>query len=165
MAEATQSKSSIRSVIEWFGTTLGQIVVAIIVPVITGYVMVKGFIFLRDGDAPKYVIALVAIIWGVGGVALIYYITNWLIEKLPPKWMARLQPFLFVDPVSLILGICKKAELADRVEVFVGVTEHLHAGLKGMRGSCPDDDFIDTIAVQVAAANRSSNGTVKEGKE
>jgi len=57
--------------------------VAIVVPVITGFVMVKDFIFLRDGDAPKYVIALVAIIWGVCDVALIYYITNWLIENFP----------------------------------------------------------------------------------
>jgi alpha-glucoside transport system permease protein len=57
--------------------------VAIVVPAITRYGMVNGFIFLRDGDAPKYVISLVAIIWGVGGVALIYYITNWLIENFP----------------------------------------------------------------------------------
>jgi hypothetical protein len=85
MAETSQTKFSFKSILEWFGTTLGQIIVAVIVPVITGYVMVKGFIFLRDGEAPKYVIALVAIIWRVGGVALIYYITNWLLEKLPPK--------------------------------------------------------------------------------
>jgi len=134
MAEATQSKSSIRSVIEWFGTTLGQIVVAIIVPVITGYVMVKGFIFLRDGNAPKYVIALVAIIWGVGGVALIYYITNWLIEKLPPKWMARLQPFLFVGPAVAILSWYMAiptvrtliTSLYDRTgDVFVGLDNYI----------------------------------------
>ncbi len=104
MVEATQSKTSLKSILEWFGTTLGQIVVAILVPAITGYVMVRGFIFLRDGNAPKYVIALVAIIWGVGGVALIYYITNWLIEKLPPIWITRLQPFLFIGPAVAILS-------------------------------------------------------------
>ncbi len=104
MAQATQSKISIKSIIKWFGTTIGQVIVAIVVPVITGYVMIRGFIFLRDGEAPKYVIALVAIIWGVGGVALIYYITNWLIEKLPPNWVARLQPFLFVGPAVAILS-------------------------------------------------------------
>jgi len=134
MAEVTQSKSSIRSVIEWFGTTLGQIFVAIIVPVITGIVMIRGFIFLRDGEAPKYVIALVAIIWGVGGVALIYYITNWLIEKLPPKWMARLQPFLFVGPAVAILSWYMAiptvrtlvTSLYDRTgEVFVGLDNYI----------------------------------------
>ncbi|MEE8356157.1 MAG: sugar ABC transporter permease [Anaerolineales bacterium] len=104
MAEATQSKFSIKTILGWFTTTIGQILVVFIVPVITGIVMIRGFIFLRDGDAPKYVITLVAIIWGVGGVALIYYITNWLIEKLPSKWMNRLQPFLFVGPAVAILS-------------------------------------------------------------
>jgi alpha-glucoside transport system permease protein len=104
MTEATESKFSISTVLEWFTTTIGQIVAAIIVPVVTGYVMIQGFIFLRDGNAPKYVIALVAILWGVGGVALIYFITNWLLEQLPGKWLARLQPFLFVGPAVAILA-------------------------------------------------------------
>jgi alpha-glucoside transport system permease protein len=134
MAEATQTKLSFKSIIEWFGTTLGQIIAAVIVPLVTGFVMVKGFIFLRDGEAPKYVIALVAIIWGVGGVALIYYITNWLIEKLPPKWMARLQPFLFVGPAVAILSWYMAIptvrtfilSLQDRTgEVFVGLDNYI----------------------------------------
>jgi len=104
MAEATQSKFTIKSLLEWFTTTIGQITVALLVPSITVFIMIKGFIFLRDGDAPKYIIALVAIIWGVGGVALIYFITNWLIEKLPPKWISKLQPFLFVGPAVVILS-------------------------------------------------------------
>jgi alpha-glucoside transport system permease protein len=104
MAEATQSKFTIKSLLEWFTTTIGQITVALFVPVVTVYVMIKGFIFLRDGNAPQYIIALVAIIWGVGGVALIYYITNWLIEKMPPKWTSKLQPFLFVGPAVAILS-------------------------------------------------------------
>jgi alpha-glucoside transport system permease protein len=134
MADATQSKSSIKYVIEWFGTTVGQIIVAIVVPVITGYVMIRGFIFLRDGEAPKYVIALVAIIWGVGGVALIYFITNWLIEKFPPKWVTRLQPFLFVGPAVVILSWylaiptirTMVTSLFDRTgEVFVGLDNYI----------------------------------------
>ncbi|MFL7812312.1 MAG: carbohydrate ABC transporter permease [Anaerolineales bacterium] len=134
MTEATQSKTSLKSIVEWFGTTLGQIIVAVVVPIITGYVMIKGFIFLRDGQAPKYVIALVAIIWGVGGVALIYYITNWLIEKLPPKWMTRLQPFLFVGPAVAILAWYLAIptvrtfiySLKDRTgETFVGLSNYV----------------------------------------
>ncbi len=134
MAEATQSKYSIKTIFEWFTTTIGQIFVAIIVPLITGFVMIKGFIFLRDGNAPKYVIALVAIIWGVGGVALIYFVTNWLIEKLPPRWMARLQPFLFVGPAVVILSWYMAVptirtfilSLKDRNgELFVGLDNYI----------------------------------------
>ncbi|MFN2111729.1 MAG: carbohydrate ABC transporter permease, partial [Anaerolineales bacterium] len=80
------------------------------------------------------VIALVAIIWGVGGVALIYYVTNWLIEKLPPKWMTRLQPFLFVGPAVAILAWYLAIptvrtfiySLKDRTgETFVGLSNYV----------------------------------------
>jgi alpha-glucoside transport system permease protein len=62
------------------------------------------FIFLRDSDAPKAVIAIVAIIWGVGGVAALYTIANWLVEQLSDKWKTLLRPFVFVGPALAILG-------------------------------------------------------------
>ena len=49
------------------------------------------------------VIAVVAIVWGVGGVALIYYIFNWFVEQLPRVWTSRLQPFVFVGPALVML--------------------------------------------------------------
>jgi alpha-glucoside transport system permease protein len=46
----------------------------------------------------------VAIVWGVGGVALLYWVFNNLVEKLPDDWTARLQPFVFVGPAMAILA-------------------------------------------------------------
>jgi len=62
-----------------------------------------GFMFLRDSQAPKGIIAIVAIIWGVGGVAALYLVSNWLIESLGDVWRDRLQPFVFVGPAIAIL--------------------------------------------------------------
>jgi len=105
MAQAQQeSQSFLEQLLDWFTSTLGRILIALVVPVLTFVIMWRGFIFLREGNAPQLVIALTAIIWGVGGVALIYFITNWLIEQLPPRWMSRLQPFLFIGPAVLILA-------------------------------------------------------------
>jgi len=92
------------NLIAWFTTGIGRIVVSLIVPAITFLVLWRGFIFLRDSDAPKLVIVLVAILWGVGGVALLYWVSNWLVEKLPRKWVVRLQPFIFVGPAIAILS-------------------------------------------------------------
>jgi alpha-glucoside transport system permease protein len=64
----------------------------------------QGFIFLRESEAPKVVIAIVAIIWGVGGVALLYLVSNWLVEQLSPTWVRWLQPFVFVGPAIAILA-------------------------------------------------------------
>ena len=82
-----------------------RVVLAFLIPVIAFVVLWQGFLFLRAGDAPKWVVALVAIIWGVGGIAALYWIFNWLIEMLPDVWMARLQPFVFIGPAMAILFV------------------------------------------------------------
>lgn len=85
-------------------TGLGRILVSLIVPVVTFIVLWQGFLFLRDSQAPRIVIVLVAILWGVGGVALLYAVSNWFVERLPIIWTQRLMPFVFVGPGLAILA-------------------------------------------------------------
>ncbi len=84
--------------------TTGRVLISLLVPVVTFLVMWRGFIFLRDGNAPKLVTASVAIIWGVGGVALLFVLSNWLVEQLPEDWTANLRPFVFIGPAIAILA-------------------------------------------------------------
>ncbi|RMD53340.1 MAG: sugar ABC transporter permease [Candidatus Thermofonsia bacterium] len=83
---------------------LGRLLLALAIPAIAFYVLYLGFIFLRDSDASRGVIAGVAIVWGVGGVALLYWIFNGLVEAMPDEWTARLQPYVFVGPAMAILS-------------------------------------------------------------
>jgi alpha-glucoside transport system permease protein len=83
---------------------LGRLLLAVAIPAIAFYVLYLGFIFLRDSDASRGVIASVAIIWGVGGVALLFWIFNGLVEAMPDEWTARLQPYVFVGPAMAILA-------------------------------------------------------------
>jgi alpha-glucoside transport system permease protein len=82
---------------------LGRLFFAIVIPLVAFYVIYQGFIFLRDSDAPRWVIALVAFVWGVGGVGLLYWVFNGIVERLPTQWTQRLQPFVFVGPAIAIL--------------------------------------------------------------
>lgn len=91
-------------VLSWFATGLGRILVSIFVPVVTFIVLWQGFLFLRDSQAPQLVLVIVAIIWGVGGVALLFVVSNWVVEQLPDVWLHRLQPFVFVGPALAILA-------------------------------------------------------------
>ncbi len=91
------------NVLSWITNTLGRIIIALIVPIVTFIVLWQGFLFLRDSNAPKMIIVLVAILWGVGGVALLFFVTNWLIEQLPTGLRGRLQPFLFIGPAIALL--------------------------------------------------------------
>ncbi len=84
-------------------TWIARIGMAILIPLIAFLVLYEGFLFLRAGNASKWVITIVAILWGVGGIAILYYIFNWLVEQLSPEWTARLQPFVFVGPAMAML--------------------------------------------------------------
>ena len=91
-------------ILGWFASGLGRIIVSVFVPVVTFIVLWQGFIFLRNAEAPQLVLVIVAIIWGVGGVALLYAVSNWLVEQLGGEWTRRLQPFVFVGPALAILA-------------------------------------------------------------
>jgi alpha-glucoside transport system permease protein len=82
---------------------LGRLFVSIGIPLIAFLVIYYGFIFLKESRADRWVIASVAIIWGVGGVALLYYVFNGVVERLPGDLSPRLQPFVFVGPALAIL--------------------------------------------------------------
>ena len=82
---------------------LGRFFLAIIIPLTAFFVLYQGFLFLRDSAAPRWVIITVAIVWGVGGVAMLYWVFNRLVESLPTQWTERLQPFVFVGPAIAIM--------------------------------------------------------------
>lgn len=84
-------------------TFILRLIVVVAIPLLAFAVLYAGFIFLRAGNAPKWVITVVAIIWGVGGVALLFWLFNWLVEHLSDVWRARLLPFVFVGPAMAIL--------------------------------------------------------------
>ena len=85
------------------GTFIARLLLSLFVPIATFIVLYIGFRFLRDSSAAKGVIAVVAIVWGVGGVALLYFVSNWFVERLGDTWRDRLQPFVFVGPAIAIL--------------------------------------------------------------
>jgi alpha-glucoside transport system permease protein len=92
-----------RGPVDWLMTNILRILLALFVPILTFIVLYAGFIFLRDTDAPKIIVAIVAIVWGVGGVALLYTVSNWLAEHFNSQWRARILPFVFVGPALAIL--------------------------------------------------------------
>jgi len=83
---------------------IARLAVAILIPLILFIGLYLGFIFLRDSEAPKWFITIVAIVWGVGGVALLYWVFNGIVERMPQQWTARLQPFVFIGPATAILA-------------------------------------------------------------
>ncbi len=102
-ATGTTESATPKSPLGRLARTMLRILPAIIVPTVTLLVLYGGFVFLRDSHASKGIITVVAIVWGVAGVAVLYYVANWMLEKLDDAWQSRLRPLVFVGPAVAIL--------------------------------------------------------------
>ncbi|WP_237152886.1 carbohydrate ABC transporter permease [Oryzibacter oryziterrae] len=66
--------------------------------ILAAVALFEGFFLLRDSQAPKLVTALFAMVWGGGGMAILYLVANQLAEFAPSEWQKRLIPIVFVAP-------------------------------------------------------------------
>ena len=82
---------------------IGRVAVSLFVPVVAFVILWAGFIFLRDSNASQALIAVVAIVWGVGGVAMLFWVADWVVNRMPSPVAKKLQPFVFVGPALAIL--------------------------------------------------------------
>lgn len=89
----------------WLTTGPLRLIVSLIIPVIAFLLLRWSFIFMRDSDANRLLIGLVALLVGVGGVWLLFWVTNNLVEQLPDQIRSSLQPYVFVGPGVVILTV------------------------------------------------------------
>lgn len=82
-----------------------RLIIALVAFAVVLAVLYAGFIFLRNGTSSQILTAVVAIVWGVGGVAALFTTANMLVEALPDAWTQRLQPYVFVGPAVGLLGL------------------------------------------------------------
>ncbi|MBA3870847.1 MAG: sugar ABC transporter permease [Anaerolineae bacterium] len=80
-----------------------RILIGILGSLLTLLGLYAGFIYLRDSKDSRLIIGIVAIVWGVGGVASLFFMANWIVESLPSKWTTRIQPYIFVGPAAFFL--------------------------------------------------------------
>ncbi len=120
--------------IDWkevFTTGPLRFLVAIAIPLITFLILWQSFIFMRDSDAPKLLIAVVAMVVGVGGIWALYISTNYLIERMPLRLRDALRPYLFVGPAMVILGIFLIYPALNTIYLsFLGPRSDTFAGLQ-----------------------------------
>ena len=69
----------------------------------TVVVLWGGFSFLRSNKESKLVLTAVAVVWGVGAVALLYLVLNTIAETLPRKARSIAVPLVFAGPALLML--------------------------------------------------------------
>jgi len=90
-------------------TVLGKRPVQIGLSILAVFALVVIFLwsfnFMREDEAPKFLIAAVALIVGVGGIWALYLTMDNLVAQLPIRTRDFLRPYVFILPALLVLGV------------------------------------------------------------
>lgn len=88
-----------------WATTL-RVLGTLAVPIVAFVAFTWAFGFLRDGEANRLLIALVAIALGVVGVFSLFWAMDRFVDWLPnERFREGLRPYVFVGPALVVLGV------------------------------------------------------------
>ncbi len=80
-----------------------QILLSVLSAIVLIVVFAWSFNFMRAAAAPRLVIALVALVVGVGGIWALFLTADRLVGQLPGRARDILRPYVFITPAFLIL--------------------------------------------------------------
>ncbi len=90
--------------------------------------------------------ALMAIVGGVGGALILYYVLNKLVERLPQKWEDRVKPYVFVGPAIVAIGVFLIYPAVRTVVLsFANSTTTAWVGLGNYTSLLGSPDFQSTL--------------------
>src|SRR5688572_25094571 len=69
------------------------------------YVLGLAFDLMRDDDAKRLTIVVVAIAVGIGGVFALFWAMDTAVDHLPASWREGVRPYVFVGPALVILSV------------------------------------------------------------
>lgn len=82
-----------------------RVVGAIAVPVVAFLLLSAVFNFLKDDDANRLTIMVVAIAVGVVGVFVLFWAMDTLVDWLPARFRESVRPYVFVGPALVVLAV------------------------------------------------------------
>ncbi len=124
----------------------GQFLAALLGLAATLGVLTAGFLFLRDNTAPQIVSGAIAIVWGVGGVAALFYVANALAESLPRVWRRRVQPYIFAGPaVAFLAWLLAIPALRTIFQSFFNSDSSKFVGLDNYAATFTDRSMLESF--------------------
>jgi alpha-glucoside transport system permease protein len=66
--------------------------------VVTLFVYYQVFLFLREGTANPWIIFIVSLLWGIGGIWLLFVLVTSIVDLLPGKYRQGIMPWVFATP-------------------------------------------------------------------
>ncbi len=80
-----------------------QVLLSLGVAAVLVVVFAWSFNFMRAATAPRFLIAIVAMVVGVGGIWALFLTADHLVAQLPARLRDRVRPYVFITPAFLVL--------------------------------------------------------------
>ncbi len=80
-----------------------QVLLSLGVAAVLVVVFAWSFNFMRAATAPRFLIAIVAMVVGVGGIWALFLTADHLVAQLPVRLRDRVRPYVFITPAFLVL--------------------------------------------------------------
>jgi alpha-glucoside transport system permease protein len=71
--------------------------------ILTLWVYYRTFLFLRDGGSSPWITFAVSLIWGVGGVWLLFVLVSSIVDLLPRRFNRSIMPWVFAAPALFMV--------------------------------------------------------------
>jgi alpha-glucoside transport system permease protein len=122
------------------------VIAALAIPLVAFFLLWFTFDFLRNEDANRSLVVLVAIVVGVGGVFFLYWGMNRVVEYLPARHRESVRPYIFVGPALVILSVFLVYPVINTVLIsFKDARGESFIGLDNFKFVFTDDAMLRSI--------------------
>jgi alpha-glucoside transport system permease protein len=102
--------------------------------------------FLRDSNASRLLIVVVAIAIGVGGVFFMFWAMNRIVDWMPGRWSETVRPYVFIGPALVTLTVFLVYPVINTViSSFKDANGQEFVGLANYRFVFTDDSMLRSI--------------------
>jgi alpha-glucoside transport system permease protein len=126
-------------------------VAALLTPFVVAIVVWSAFEWMRETDASRALVVLVALVVGVGGVFALFLGMDRITDLFPLRWAERIRPWVFVGPALLLLGVFLVYPVVNTIMVsFRDATGTNYVGWDNYRFVLTDPGMLRSIRNTVA---------------
>jgi alpha-glucoside transport system permease protein len=123
----TVASFGLRSVV----TFVLRIVGAIAIPLFGFAAMWAAIEYLRNENANRVLVVIVAVVVGVGGIFLLYVAMNKAVDVLPLRYRESVRPWIFVGPALVLLGVFLVYPLLNTI--FISFKDQFSQNFVGLK--------------------------------
>ncbi len=128
------------------GLLLLRLVGALAIPVVAFFGLWATFDYLRNEDANRGLVVLVAIGVGVGGVFFLFWAMDRVVDLLPERYAEGVRPYVFVGPALVILSVFLVYPVINTILIsFKDANSEAFVGLDNYRFVFTDPDMLRSL--------------------